>query len=163
MALKNTTLTDLVEVVGLEAMMTLSAKYGNSGNLYIPKSCEDGAMLQNLIGERAANALTEKWGSDHLAIPWMSHYENQKTKFEVCSLLEHGMKISEIARLRRMSQRRVQQIRAELLKSGLIAEMKTGQLFRKPIKKSPGKDLQDAWSGQNQKLNGQPSPPHYAG
>lgn len=120
MELKNTTLDDLASVIGFSATLRLAAWFGDRGNLYVPETCEDGQVLVKLIGLSAAKKLTEEWGHQHINVPRLRPYEDDLTKREIGRLLAHGMAPREIANMKRMSERRVQQVCRELEAAGLI-------------------------------------------
>ena len=150
MEIKNTTLDDLSAVVGFSAALRLSAWFGNGGNVYVPGTARENQLLSKLIGISAAKALSEAWGSEHIAIPRISQYEDDVLKREIGRMFEHGMGSREISMHKRISERRVQQICRELECAELISIVSPDTFSSKPMPLTPGKDLQDAWAGGKQ-------------
>lgn len=148
MEIKNTTLDDLAAVVGFSAALRLSAWFGNGGNVYVPGTARENQLLTKLIGISAAKSLSEAWGSEHISIPRISQYEDDVLKREIGRMFEHGMSSREIAMHKRMSERRIQQICRELECAELISIVSPETIASKPMPLTPGKDLQDAWSGK---------------
>ena len=109
-------------------------------------------LLPKLIGISAAKALSEAWGSEHIAIPRISQYEDDVLKREIGRMFEHGMGSREISMHKRISERRVQQICRELECAELISIV-APETVAKPMPVTPGKDLQEAMGS---KLNEQP-------
>jgi hypothetical protein len=120
MDLRNTTLDDLASTIGFSATARLAAWYGDAGNLYVPAAAEASHVLTRLIGLAAARRLSEQWGGEHLAIPRLRDHEDDVRKNRIGRMLEKGFNTAEIARLERISERRVQQVCRELELAGLI-------------------------------------------
>ena len=153
MELKNTTLDDLSSVIGFSATMRLAAWFGDRGNVWVPLNCEDGQLLVKLIGMPAAKRLTQEWGNQHINIPRIRQYEDDLTKREIGRWLAHGMSPREIANIKRMSERRVQQIGRELEVAGLIEIV---------APKNAGKSAQENEGGKNpQEKAAQELPPAF--
>lgn len=119
--LKNTILEDVAAVIGFTATLRLVAWFGDRGNLYIPDKVEEGQLLVRLIGMSAAKKLTQEWGHQHIHVPRLRQYEDDLMKREVGRLFEHNMNSREIASMKRVGERRVQQICRELEIAGLIS------------------------------------------
>lgn len=132
MELRNTTLDDLASTIGFSATARLAAWYGDAGNLYVPATAEPNNVLSRLIGIAAARKLSEAWGGEFLAIPRLRDHEDDVRKNRIGRMLEKGFNTREIARLERISERRVQQICRELEQAGLIKVVGPAKRGRPP-------------------------------
>ena len=131
MAGVNSTLDDLAAVIGFTPTLKLAAWYGNTNNLYIPATVEDGQVLVRLLGRPAAQRLAEAFPGEWMAVPRMTAYEEEERRCRIGRMLERSFSCREVSKYERVSERRVQQICRELEAAGLI----------KPIgpEKPPGK------------------------
>ena len=119
MAIKNTTLDDLSAVIGFSATIKLSAWFWDM-NVWVPAGVEEGQVLVRLVGMPAARALSEEWGSEHIAVPPLTAYKAEVRRRTIGRMLEKKFSASEISRMTGVSERRVQQICGELERDGLI-------------------------------------------
>ena len=121
MVVKNTTLEDLSAVIGFSATLRLSAWYGDGvSNLYVPAEVREDSTLVKLVGVAAARLLSQEWGNQHLAVPYINDYEVDIRRRATARMLERGFGTREIAAHLRISERRVQQMCRELEAEGLI-------------------------------------------
>jgi hypothetical protein len=121
MAVKNTTLEDLSAVIGFGATLRLAAWYGDGvSNLYIPAEVNEAGTLVKLVGLTAARRLSDEWGNQFLAVPYIDAYEIDLRRRATARMLERGFGTREIAAALRISERRVQQMCRELEAEGLI-------------------------------------------
>ena len=120
MELRNSTLDDLAAVVGMTATLRLCAWFGDQGNLYVPVNAAEGNLLVNLIGTPAAQALSNEWPGEHIAVPSLRVYDDDLRRKRLAIMLRRGVKTKEAALIEDISERRVQQILRELEQAGLI-------------------------------------------
>lgn len=143
MTSKNTTLDDLANVIGFSATVKLAAWFGGLGNMYVPEVVEEGQLLVKLIGWPAAVRLTTEWGKEHIAVPPLHECEDALNRRLIGRMLENGFSAREIARHQRMSPRRIEQIRRELERAGLIDPLSSVKsVSEKPRVKISGKNAQ---------------------
>lgn len=121
--IQNTTLDDVAAVVGFSATLRLSAWYGDT-YLYVPIEIPDDHALVKLIGQSAAERLSQEWPGEHLAVPRLTAYEQDVRRKVIARMLEQKFGTREIANHLRISERRVQQITRELEIAGLIEVVK---------------------------------------
>lgn len=121
MAVKNTTLDDLSAVIGFSATLRLAAWFGDGvSNLYVPAEVREDSTLVKLVGLAAARRLSEEWGNQHIAVPYINEHEVDVRRRAIARMLERGFGTREISAHLRISERRVQQICRELEAQGLI-------------------------------------------
>ena len=121
MAAKNITLDDISAIIGFTPTLRLAAWYGDGvQNLYVPAEVQPDSTLVRLVGESAARRLSEEWGNEFLAIPFINRYEVDTKRRAIARMLDRKFGTREIAAHLAMSERRVQQICREMEAEGLI-------------------------------------------
>ena len=113
--LKNTTLDDLAAVIGLSAALQLSAWLDDFQPMHVPAVAQKGQLLVRLIGLSAALHLSRAWGGQRIAVPRITHYENDVMNHRISRLHQKGFSSMGIARNFYISARRVHKY---LLNSG---------------------------------------------
>ena len=121
-------------VVGFTGTTRLSAWFGGA-NLYIPEVADPNHPIARLIGTSAFKALVRAFGRKTIYLP---HYgvreEVDKRNQLIATLLGEGKGTKAIAGETGLTERRVQQLRFTLEKSGLIP-----YVLKNPQENSPGK------------------------
>ena len=141
MELQNTTLDDIASVVGFTNTMRLVAWFGE-GTMFVPLKVEDGQLLVLLIGKVAAQRLSEAWPGELLAVPGLHQYEVDRRRRQTAMLLESGFTPRQVSHWMRCSERRVQQVRGELERAGLLATSSGKKGQKKRVQNTA---LEDAW------------------
>lgn len=139
---RNTTLDDVASVIGFTLTLRLAAWFGDGNNLYVPPVPKEDHMLVKLLGKRPAELLAEAFPGEWLAIPRLTAYEEEERRRRVALFLTRGCSTREVARLERMSERRIQQICRELEVAGVIPPIgrdKTQDEAAAVVRKRPGK------------------------
>lgn len=127
----NTTLDDIASVIGFSSTIDIAICFGDS-NLYIPQTAKEGQALVGLIGMSSAQRLSDEWGSQHLAIPSLSRYDERMKRWQISRMYERGFGKGEISTMLKISRRRVQQICQELKAGGVV---QAGEIRKGPQKK----------------------------
>ncbi len=121
METRNTTLDDLASVVGFTAAVRLAVWYGDrKTNLYVPKEITEGHTLVELLGEPAARRLIESFGQEHINVPGLHGVFREARYAEICEQLRLGIGSKEISQKIGITERRVQQLKVEFEKMGVL-------------------------------------------
>jgi hypothetical protein len=135
METQNSTLDDISVVVGFTGTTRLSAWFGGA-NLYIPEVADPNHPIARLIGKSAFKALVRAFGRKTIYLPnYGVREEVDKRNQLIATLLGEGKGTKVIAVETGLTERRVQQLRFTLEKSGLIP-----YVLKNPLEKSPEKD-----------------------
>lgn len=120
----NTVADDICGAIGYTATALLCAWFGGR-NLYVPLSMHEGHFIARLIGVSAAMRLSSAFPGDHLPIPderWRRAADN--TKRTVALLTCQGVGSGVISERTGLSRRRVDQLKQEIEKEGLLDLLK---------------------------------------
>lgn len=113
-------LDDIAPVIGFTATCALVAWWGDK-NLYVPGKFTVGHPLARVIGEPALRALVREFGDNTLAIPADVQTSRFRRDRAVCERFAEGWTPARVADEFRISQRRAQQLREELIERGWMA------------------------------------------
>lgn len=114
-----TNLDDVSAVVGYTATRKLAAWYAGR-NLYVPAAASDGHPLAIIIGLPALRALVNAYGVEHIAFPKPDEDDRYRRMRDICDQIVEGKTCAEIAEQIGLTQRRVEQLRAELEAEGWL-------------------------------------------
>lgn len=135
MELRNSTLDDLSAVIGFSATLRLVAWFGKRAPMYVPAVAKEGQLICTLIGITAAKALSKEWGNERITVPGLNSHHLDVIRHSICQMAQKGVSVSEMCRQIDLSERRVQQIYAELEAANLLKKR-----VRKPLAKNGGKN-----------------------
>ena len=136
MELRNSTLDDLSAVIGFSATLRLVAWFGKRAPMYVPAVAKEGQLICTLIGITAAKALSKEWGNERITVPGLNSHQLDVIRHSICQMAQKGMSVSEMCQQIDLSERRVQQIYAELEAANLLEKR-----VRKPLAKNGGKNI----------------------
>jgi len=106
----SSTMNELYEIVGFEALMKLLDQYGGK-RLYVPMKYKSVAHpLVQAIGIEAAEALSYRYGGDSLACPTKTHIHNAIRDQRIVRARNEGKTIGAISDRFHLSERRVREI-----------------------------------------------------
>lgn len=124
----NSTVDDIAAVIGFTATLRLCAWYGDrKAPLYVPNAATPDHEVARLIGPAAFKRLVDEWGNEHLSISSLSQYEDDCRNRLVRDLFSRGHSPSEISRITKLGERRLQQLRVHLEESGMLPVVLTGR------------------------------------
>ena len=146
MELKNSTLDDLSAVIGFSATLRLVAWFGKRAPMYVPLVAKEGQLICTLIGISAAKALSKEWGNELITVPGLNSHHLDVIRHSICQMAQRGMLVSQMCQQIQLSERRVQQIYAEL--EGV-------NLLEKRVRKKGGKN-----AGENTPQKAPTKSPH---
>jgi hypothetical protein len=115
----STNLDDIASLIGFTATATLAAWFGGK-NLCVPKVAKPDSRLAVLIGMTALKHLVAEYSSITLWIPTGDVFAAERRRSRVAVALVRGESTADIATCNAMSIRRVQQLRIELERDGLV-------------------------------------------
>jgi hypothetical protein len=127
--MKNTTLDDIAAEIGFSAAVALAVQRGGS-NVYIPSHPTSRTVLARIVGISAATRLAACWGGEVLAVPTLRVYEVAVLRTAIGRMSTAGLPAFEIAHRVGLTERRVQQVRRELRKLGLLTTRRTRRARR---------------------------------
>jgi hypothetical protein len=135
METQNSTLDDISVIVGFTGTTRLSAWFGGA-NLYIPEVADPNHPIAKLVGKSAFKALVRAFGRKTIYLP---HYgvreEVDKRNQIIATLLGEGKGTKAIAAETGLTERRVQQLRFALEKSGHVP-----YVLKNPQQNPPGEN-----------------------
>ena len=162
----NTILEDIAVEIGFTATMKLVIWFGGRrATIYVPEQAREGQVLASVIGLPAAARLSKRWPKKYLNVPTMMAFEVELRRQEVHRLLSGGATLEETAASVGITPRRVDQIRAELRRDGLLSDQPASSgppvMVLSPEPHLGQHDLlRDALAARrSSNLNGRPSPP----
>lgn len=98
----------LADVVGIEAALILSAYFGGR-NLYVPPTIPPEHELVNIVGARTASLMARHMGGETHTIPLLDLQPLRNRGLTVYLATQHQIDAPWIARLLKLSERRVRQ------------------------------------------------------
>lgn len=117
--MQNSTYDDLSASVGFTATVVLMTWFERQ-RLYVPHQALPSHPLATLIGLPALRALVRDFGGEDLWLPTTSVFVRYARDRDVAVRLAIGDSTAEVAKRFDLSERRVEQIRAELLANGIL-------------------------------------------
>lgn len=99
-------LNRIADVAGERAALLLGREKAGQ-QIYIPDRIPSGHWLSELVGEEAATAIAEKWGTQHMVIPAALNGDKRRRSATIASMIEKGYSNNEIVRLTGVSFRTV--------------------------------------------------------
>ena len=126
MEIRNTTMDDIVTVIGFTAAVRLRTWFSGR-NLYVPPTMTETNLLSRLLGMPAARRLSEEWPGQHIAVP-ISADDNaaDRRRAFVWRLVRKGVPTGTVAlaatEVFGITRRRTEQIVRELERAGLLGE-----------------------------------------
>lgn len=98
---------ELVEVIGLRAVIKLVEHFGGIMNIYIPASLKEGSIWIDLLGESATLRLIEWRGGEYIDICRELNVLSIIKERKITALKQKGVRIPDIARKFNMTERGV--------------------------------------------------------
>lgn len=99
-------LNRIADVAGERAALILGREKAGQ-QVYIPERITADHWLAELVGRDAAQAIAEKWGSQHIVIPAALGGDRYRRTAAIASLIEKGYSNNDIVRLTGVSLRTV--------------------------------------------------------
>ena len=118
--MRETTLDDICTVVGYSATRVLQAWYAGRA-VYVPRQASPEHPLYALLGPQVLRALVEAYPGEQLKVPNASADAWAVRDRRIAEMLAAGATVADVAAEVDLSERRVQQVREELLLRGWIA------------------------------------------
>jgi hypothetical protein len=112
-------LDDVCATVGYTATRILSAWYAGR-SLYVPSNARDDHPLASLIGMPALRALVREFASIQIPVPPQTEDDRFRRDRRIAEALVAGHTPREVAAAERLTVRRVEQIRADLVTLGWL-------------------------------------------
>ncbi len=112
-------LDDIAPVIGYRATRIIAVWFGGS-HLWVPTKATPGHRLGVLLGMPALRALVRAFGGKRLRVPTGSDERRYARNRQIALLIARGMPLTRIATRMGMTLRRVEQIRAELVREGWL-------------------------------------------
>lgn len=104
---------ELAELIGLHATLELGELY-NGVRMYVPTALKDDHPALNVLGPYLFEQLIDEYGGEEIAFPKLDAAVRQIKVKLIADLLSKRCTTKEIALQTGLTQRRVQQIKAEL-------------------------------------------------
>lgn len=117
--MENSILEDFGAVVGYTATRKVIAWFGGR-HLYVPRQALASHALADLVGMPVLRAMVAEFGGERIFIPSSSEDDRYLRDREIAERVAAGESTPEIAAAMSLTERRVEQIRAELAERGWI-------------------------------------------
>lgn len=112
-------LDDIAPVIGYRATRIVAAWFAGS-HLWVPTTADPGHSLAVLLGPSAFRALVQGFGGKRLRVPTEGDERRYSRNRQIALLLARGWTLARIATKFGMTRRRVEQIRADLVRNGWL-------------------------------------------
>jgi hypothetical protein len=116
---QNSTYDDISASVGFTATVILLVWFSKQ-HLYVPRQAQPSHPLATLIGLPALRALVRDFGGEQLWLPEAGTFGRYARDRDVAVRLSVGDSTADVAKRFDLSERRVEQLRAELIENGIL-------------------------------------------